>query len=263
VLEGSARRAVAPKELEDQAFYTAGALTKVQELEKKCKADAVAPKEKQADAKSREKIVEDISGAYSKLCAALANLRHLQEKHAVDETIVKLTRRWEDKTRRNHSAIRNRLRQQTGTEGLQHAIPETRDWIGPWHLGAGSFGRASMYAKLSDTGDIIDRVVVKDCDHDQNADVRETWDEGPSFFSLNDDEEEVPTEVLTMFDLKGKQGSEYIVKILNWRIASERRLYRLYLEVSSSVWRLMTQTTNGLAVRKPSQDNPGKAIICH
>lgn len=34
-----------------------------------------------------------------------------------------------------------------------------------------------------------------------------------------------------MSDLRGKNGSEFIVKLLSWRMAKERRLYRLYLEV--------------------------------
>jgi hypothetical protein len=43
-------------------------------------------------------------------------------------------------------------------------------------------------------------------------------------------DQSIPIEVQTMSDLRGKNGSEFIVKLLNWRIAKERRLYRLYLE---------------------------------
>jgi len=47
----------------------------------------------------------------------------------------------------------------------------------------------------------------------------------------NDKDENVPVEVQTMSDLRGRNGSEFIVKLQNWRMAKERRLYRLYLEV--------------------------------
>jgi hypothetical protein len=47
----------------------------------------------------------------------------------------------------------------------------------------------------------------------------------------NHQDEKVPVEVQTMSDLRGKNGSEFIVRLLNWRMAKERRLYRLYLEV--------------------------------
>jgi hypothetical protein len=37
--------------------------------------------------------------------------------------------------------------------------------------------------------------------------------------------------VKAMSDLRGRVGAEYAVRILNWRVASDLRLYRLYLEV--------------------------------
>ena len=118
-------------------------------------------------------------------------------------------------------------------------------------------------AQLADTGDIINRVVVKDCDFNQNEDTRDNWENDPSLFGQNDDGRKVPTEVLTMFDLRGKQGSEYIVKILNWRIASKRRLYRLYLEVSSSGEQATIQITNGLAVCRPSQETSENLVTSY
>jgi serine/threonine protein kinase len=35
-------------------------------------------------------------------------------------------------------------------------------------------------------------------------------------------------EVKTMFDLRGRLGSEYILKILNWRMSTENKLLRIY-----------------------------------
>jgi hypothetical protein len=208
VLKESEQGTVESNELQDHAVDTAGYLPDFQELKEKWEAKTKTPKGNQRDADSRLEIIRNLSGASSNLRAALLKLLHLQAEHAVEETIVNLTRRWEAAVKQDHREIANGLRELTGTGGLQDAIPNTKDWVGPWHLGAGSFGSAPMYAKLSNTGDIINRVVVKDCDHNQDAHLREIWNKDPSFFPLNDAKEKVPTEVLTMFDLKGKQGSE-------------------------------------------------------
>jgi hypothetical protein len=237
------------EELDDQAKQAAISLISFQELVESWK----AIEKSKEPINLRVKALGDLSGGSSNLCAALAHLLYLQGESAEDQGIINLTRRWEAVTKRTNRKINARLRELTGTENLEDAIPNVKDWIGSWYLGAGSFGRASMYAQLSDTGDIVNRVVVKDCDFNQNEDTRDNWENDPSLFGQNDDGRKVPTEVLTMFDLRGKQGSEYIVKILNWRIASKRRLYRLYLEVSSSGEQATIQITNGLAVCGPSQ----------
>lgn len=71
----------------------------------------------------------------------------------------------------------------------------------------------------------------KDCDLDQTEVHRKYWDD-PSLWTVDAAGERIPNEVKAMFDLRGRNGSEYIVKILNWRIAEDRLAYRLYLEVS-------------------------------
>jgi hypothetical protein len=247
------------EELDDQAKQAAISLISSQELVESWK----AIEKSKEPINLRVKALGDLSGGSSNLCAALAHLLYLQGESAEDHGIINLTRRWEAATKRINRTINARLRELTGTENLEDAIPNVKDWIGSWYLGAGSFGRASMYAQLSDTGDIINRVVVKDCDSNQNKETRDNWKNDPSLFTPNDDGRTVPTEVLTMFDLRGKQGSEYIVKILNWRIATKRRLYRLYLEVSSSNEQAMIQITNGLAVCRPSQETSENLVTSY
>lgn len=179
-----------------------------------------------------------------------------ESEPGIDE-IADLISEWEHVANRTHSKIRDELRELTGTSSLEDPNPDSTNtenpWTGPWFLGFGAFGRALMYTQLSETGDIINRVVVKECDHNQTEEDRYLWDHDPSLFSRDDDGTKVPTEVVTMFDLRGKQGSGYIVKILNWRIAGRRRLFRIYLEVSNPVYQSMLQTTDNLAVRTPLQ----------
>ena len=236
MLDRAAGGLINDRELEEHALEVATAIIAFQEIEEMWKATTEEPKSTQNAAKPEVEVFRDLSGRSSTLCAALAHLLHMQRKHGQDQTIINLTRDWEAAAKITHRDINERLRELTGTENLDDAIPNEKDWIGSWHLGAGSFGRAPMDAQLSNTGSIINRVVAKECDFNRDKDTRDTWDNDPSFSSKNDNKVKVPTEVLTMFDLRGKKGSEYVVKILNWRIATKRRLYRLYLEVSVSVW---------------------------
>ena len=196
------------------------------------------PKQKQIALTLKLKTLGDLCGMSATLCMAIMNLIDLQEEELEEEEeegIIELTREWGTAARKTNGDLNNRLEELSGTDTLESAIPQIGNWIGSWFLGSGSFGRASMFLELSDSGDITNRVVVKDCDFNETKRNRDQWDNDPSFFSQDHTGAWIPTEVMTMFDLRGKQGSEYIVKILNWRIARKRRLYRLYLEVSSSI----------------------------
>jgi hypothetical protein len=191
------------------------------------------PKQPQTALLLKLKTLGDLCGMSATLCMAIMSLIDLQEENVEDDEIIDLTRDWETAARETNDILNNRLEELSGTDNLEPAIPEHGNWIGSWFLGQGSFGRASLFFELSDSGEIINRVVVKDCDFNETARSKDTWDNDPSFFSHDHTGAWVPTEAMTMFDLRGKQGSEYIVKILNWRIARKRRLCRLYLEVSS------------------------------
>ena len=178
----------------------------------------------------------DLSGASASLCVAITALIDVQAKRDVADAAIKLTREWYKAARGKNDEINEKMLDVTGTSRLEKAFPEPGNWIRSRHLGAGSFGAASLYLKFSDSGNIINRVVVKDCDYDQTAEKRHLWDgvEQKSMWTTDHRGAKIPMEVATMFDLRGRIGSEYVVRILNWRMAEKRRLFRLYLEVSSS-----------------------------
>lgn len=60
------------------------------------------------------------------------------------------------------------------------------------------------------------------------------WDSKVNFFAKdpnNPDSEErtIPNEVLAMYRLRPLAGSDSVVQIRNWRIATAERTYRIYL----------------------------------
>ena len=103
--------------------------------------------------------------------------------------------------------------------------------MGSWPLGTGTFGSTHLFIRKNEHGQICNRIVIKNCDFDQSERQRRIWDHEKWFWVKDHSDQSIPIEVQTMSDLRGKNGSEFIVKLLNWRIAKERRLYRLYLEV--------------------------------
>lgn len=236
-------------------MWASECLTNFQKEEKKWNVMDSPEEQQQTTLNLKMKTLGELCGQSATLCMAIASLIYVQDTYAEDETIIELTRNWQTAAKKTNEDINKRLQELAGTETLEDDIPKNDSelWIGSWYLGVGSFGRASMYVQLGDPGNIINRVVVKECVFNQNERQKNTWDKDPSFFSKDHTGARVPTEVMTMFDLRGKQGSGYIVKILNWRITRKRRLYRLYLEVCSSVWQSMMQTTDHLVVCKPSQ----------
>jgi hypothetical protein len=182
------------------------------------------------------KDVGDLVGASAILCVAIRSLIDLQERLDVDATTLRLTREWETAARETHDNIDDRFHDLASTGPLERPFPEvpnTANWINSWHLGAGSFGSASLYIQFSDSGNITNRVVVKDCDYNQSQKKRDMYKEDNSLWTEDRNGAKIPMEVATVFDLREKPGSEYIVKILNWRMGPQgRHLFRLYLEVS-------------------------------
>ena len=170
-----------------------------------------------------------VSGANADLWLALGVLVEALESQAsghLDPRTVGLTKRWraavwDDLTESNENVATH-----DKVDMYETPKPQGERWIGSWPLGSGTFGSTHLFIQQDENGQICNRVVVKDCDYEK----QEIWDQ--EWFWLKDHrDQDIPVEVKTMSDLRGKIGSEFIVKLLSWRIAKERRLYRLYLEV--------------------------------
>jgi serine/threonine protein kinase len=93
-----------------------------------------------------------------------------------------------------------------------------------------------LYIRQNDGGQLCNRIVVKDTDYKFGQYHNNIWNAN-WFWVKHRNEQDVPVEVKTMSDLRGRVGAEHAVKILNWHIATDRQLYRLYLEVR---WHMFT-----------------------
>lgn len=101
------------------------------------------------------------------------------------------------------------------------------EWVGHWMIGAGSTAAAHLWLKQDRHGIIQDRVCIKDT----NFGVFDLWDDvnlwsggGP------DGANSVPNEVQAMYNLRGRIGSEAILKVRNWRLRRADRVYRTITE---------------------------------
>jgi len=155
-----------------------------------------------------------------------------QKTHGVDDQTIALTESWQATVwDQNIEANRNFARHDQ-VSAYESAMPRGEGWVGSWPLGSGSFGKTHLFVQQNSRGQICNRIVVKDCDHDRTDGTRKLW--AAKWFWLKDHRDRaIPVEVKTMSDLRGKIGSESIVKIMSWCIVNERKLYRLYLEVST------------------------------
>lgn len=183
---------------------------------------------------SQEKQKENQRAIVSALAFLYIVIRKLvaaQKAHGVEDKTIKLTEAWSDAVHEANEEASDVLDQMHHVAAYEKAIPKQSEWIGSWYLGEGAYGTVRLFRKLDDSGNILNQVVVKDCDYDQDIDSRRNWDELQWMWTTDARDNTVPIEVKTMIDLRGRRGSEYIVKLLNWRIAEGRRLVRLYLEV--------------------------------
>lgn len=128
----------------------------------------------------------------------------------------------------------------TETDMLEDSNGEPKRWVGRQTLGEGCFGQAHLYVQLDRYFGIVNRVVAKDCDL-RMPKAKGLWKSEDLWTTdtTDSDAEKVPKEVKAIYDLRGKQGSEYVVRILNWRIAEKERFYRLHLEVSQQSHRIV------------------------
>ncbi|SMR43790.1 unnamed protein product [Zymoseptoria tritici ST99CH_3D1] len=104
-------------------------------------------------------------------------------------------------------------------------------WVGPWAVGKGSFGAATLHVKQNAYGRIIDRLVMKDtifqgrtADHWNRKELWTGNDGGP------EDLNSIPIEIQAMKDLRNKTGSGSVVELRNWKLSRKNRSHRLYLE---------------------------------
>ncbi|KXS99602.1 hypothetical protein AC579_5768 [Pseudocercospora musae] len=98
-------------------------------------------------------------------------------------------------------------------------------WIGPVFLGEGGHGKVSLWIKQDMAGRIVDRVTVKETvNYNSNDDASLGVWKAPQPISL---------EVAAMYKLKHLPGSDYIVKIRNFKTKAPvdgKLAYRFYAE---------------------------------
>ncbi|RMY01810.1 hypothetical protein D0867_11268 [Hortaea werneckii] len=186
--------------------------------------------------------------------------RHVEDLHPPDERIVgnmgwsarQLNDMYEEETKlqdadkdelnnvllpqiefREQKAAEKRL------EAMRQDLRVSKRWIGGWELGAGSFGSAAVWVKQDSQGRIIDRIAVKDtilaADFlwDHNSDQWALDPSEPKDKRYREDEQlsKAPTEAVALLRLRSRVGApECIVRIRNWRLQSEKRMYRLLME---------------------------------
>ena len=179
-----------------------------------------------------------LSGARSNLYLALGALITAQkspDSRHVDQQPIALMERWRAVVWDDLMHANDAVAKHDRLEDYESPVPRVESWVGSWPLGSGASGTTHLFVNQNEHGQICNRVVIKNCDNDQNDYQRRLWDrrDTDNNWSWVRDHrgQKIPVEVKTMSDLRGKNGSEFIVKLLNWRISNARRLYRLYLEV--------------------------------
>lgn len=208
-------------------------------IEQVCKAfhklrdarSAVAGLTGRATSYQRRKTHEGESKTSADLSLALGALIVAQKVNNVDEESIRLTEEWQATVRAGNIKSHESSVGNEDVAGYESAIAHGDGWVGSWPLGSGTFGRAHLFVRQSGRGQICRRLVVKDCDYESGTAQRDIWDLFDWFWVKDHRDQDIPVEVKTMSDIRGKIGSEFIVRILNWRLAKDIRLYRIYLEV--------------------------------
>ena len=55
------------------------------------------------------------------------------------------------------------------------------------------------------------------------------WRDKHFFWQLDRNGRKIPTEIKVMYDLRGRGGSQYVVRVLKWRVALHRKKQRVYM----------------------------------
>ncbi|KAI7543006.1 hypothetical protein KC331_g7642 [Hortaea werneckii] len=124
-------------------------------------------------------------------------------------------------------------------EAMRQDLGVSKQWIGGWELGAGSFGSAAIWVKQDSQGRIIDRIAVKDTilaadflwDHNSDQWALDPSEPKDKRYGQGEQPSKAPTEAVALLRLRSRVGApECIVRIRNWRLQSENRMYRLLME---------------------------------
>ena len=186
------------------------------------------------DPKDERIPLAELSGALSDVYLALGALIAAQESREtgyVPPQTIGLTQKWQAAVFDTLIQSNDNVAEYDKIDMYESPMPRAGGWVGSWPLGTGTFGSTHLFIRKNEHGQTCNRIVIKNCDFDQSERQRRIWDDEKWFWVKDHRDQSIPIEVQTMSDLRGKNGSEFIVKLLNWRIAKERRLYRLYLEV--------------------------------
>jgi hypothetical protein len=183
--------------------------------------------------KQRREALAALSSAHADLELALGVLVAAQKRENLKELTVNLTEKWQATVWNSTSQANRDLARYDEFTTYKSALPREDGWVGSWPLGSGSYGATHLFVRQDRSGQICNRVVTKDCDYNRpdRPDFGLLWSTAKWFWRKDHRDKDIPTEVKAMSDLRGKIGSEFVVKILNWRIAEKRKFYRLYLEV--------------------------------
>lgn len=190
---------------------------------------------KGADDKAKYRALADVGGAWAELQICLGALIVALKEHKADDRTIELIGNWLTAVRAANDKSIEAVKEHNRITSYEDAIPAGEGWVGCWPLGTGAYGKTHLYKRQNKHGQICNNLVVKDCDYGLDPGQRYMWDNMGWLWATDRNEPTIPVEVQTMSDLRGRNGAEFVVKILNWRIARERRLYRLYLEVRYNI----------------------------
>ncbi|KAI7103571.1 hypothetical protein KC340_g3581 [Hortaea werneckii] len=185
-----------------------------------------------------ERYVEDIDPPDARI---IGNMSWSQKQlHDMHEEETKLKKADEGELN-NVLLPRLEFGEQRAAERLERRRQDlgvSKQWIGGWQLGEGSFGSAAIWVKQDSQGRIVDRIAVKDTIY-----AEWMWDRTTDFWAIdpsepkdkrrrrNEQPAKAPTEAVAMLRLRSRVGApECVVRIRNWRLQSEKRMYRLLME---------------------------------
>lgn len=185
--------------------------------------------------KDKYQALAKISSAWAdlqiNLHVLIAALKEQKGEEEGEGRTIELVGNWLAAARIANGKSTEAVKEHNQLTSYEDAMAAGEGWLGCWPLGAGAYGKTHLYTRLNKHGQICNKIVVKDCDFGLDAGQRYMWDNMGWLWATDRNQPNVPVEVQMMSDLRGRIGAEFVVKILNWRIARERRLFRLYLEV--------------------------------
>ncbi|KAF2768833.1 kinase-like protein [Teratosphaeria nubilosa] len=106
------------------------------------------------------------------------------------------------------------------------------NWCGSWDLASGSFGTASVWVKTDSHMNVVDRVVVKDSyGIDYVGTSNDAWHDPELWIQdPTNPTRKLPNEIVAMLLLRGREGSENIVRIRGYRLRAKEMFTRIFME---------------------------------